>query len=70
MKQAVKNNTVERLMAIMSYLASTDTPKRLTEIARDLGLSKASTFRIMHPLEKGRWVIIEPGTGMYKIGGK
>jgi DNA-binding IclR family transcriptional regulator len=68
MKQDFKNNMVERLMAIVSYLASTDTPKRLTDIARDLRLSKASTLRILHSLEKGQWVITDPNTGMYKIG--
>jgi DNA-binding IclR family transcriptional regulator len=33
-------------------------------------LSKASTFRILHSLEKGQWVICDPDTGMYKIGYK
>jgi len=68
MKQDFKNNTVERLMAIMAYLAAAAAPKRLTDIARDLGLSKASTLRILCSLEKGQWVITEPNTGMYKIG--
>jgi DNA-binding IclR family transcriptional regulator len=33
-----------------------------------LGLSKASTYRVLHSLRKCQWVVCEPDTGMYRIG--
>jgi DNA-binding IclR family transcriptional regulator len=68
MKQTFKLNTVDRLIAIMSYLASANNPKKLTEIAKQLGFSKASTYRILCSLEKGQWVIRNTETGKYSVG--
>ena len=70
MKQDSKNNIIDRLMTIVSHLARSSTPERMTEIARELKLSKTTTFRILHRLEKGQWVTCDPDTGMYKIGTK
>jgi DNA-binding IclR family transcriptional regulator len=65
-----KNDMISRVISVVSYLASANTPKRLTDISRDLELSKASVFRILRGLENGHWVVSEPETGMYKIGYK
>ena len=66
--QEMKNSIVERLMSIMDYLTTATTPKRLTDIAKELNLSKTTTFRILHALEKGQWVSCNTDTGMYQIG--
>lgn len=70
MKQSFKFNTIDRVIAVMHYLASTDSPKKLSEIGRQLKLSKASTFRILHSLEKGEWVYCDPDTDTYRVGYK
>jgi DNA-binding IclR family transcriptional regulator len=70
MKQRFKLDTIDRVTTIVSYLASANAPKRLTDIAKQLGLSKASTYRILRSLERWQWVVCEPDTGMYRIGYK
>jgi IclR family transcriptional regulator, KDG regulon repressor len=70
MKQCFKLDTIDRVTTIVSYLASSNSSKRLTEIAKQLGLSKTSTYRILHSLEKSQWVACESDTKMYRIGYK
>jgi DNA-binding IclR family transcriptional regulator len=60
-------NTAERVVSILNYLASTNTPVGVTEIGKHLGLAKATVHRILTSLEKARWISQNPETQRYSL---
>lgn len=58
---------VSRAMAILNYLSTKDQPVGISEIAKDMGLPKATVFRIMNSLEEWDAVECKEGSG-YHLG--
>lgn len=58
---------VSRAMAILNYLSGKDKAVGISEIAKDMGLPKATVFRILNSLEE--WDAVECGDGSgYRLG--
>ena len=62
--------TVDRVVAILNHLAESQVECGITEISRQLGLSKATIYRILSSLERAQWVVQKPGTRGYTLGSK
>lgn len=58
---------VSRAMAILNYLSEKDRPVGISEIAKDMGLPKATVFRILNSLEQWDAVECEEDRG-YHLG--
>jgi DNA-binding IclR family transcriptional regulator len=61
--------TVDRVVAILNYLAESKLDCGITDISTHLGLSKATVYRILSSLERGGWVF-KSETGRYTLSGK
>ena len=60
-------NTVGRIIAVMNYMISANHSVGVTDVARQLGLGKATVYRILTELESNNWVIQNTETKDYKI---
>lgn len=58
---------VSRAMAILNYLSAKEKPVGISEIAKDMGLPKATVFRILNSLEEWDAVECKEGSG-YHLG--
>ena len=58
---------VSRAMAILNYLSTKGRPVGISEIAKDMGLPKATVFRILNSLEEWDAVECEEDRG-YHLG--
>lgn len=58
---------VSRAMAILNYLSEKEKPVGISEIAKDMGLPKATVFRILNSLEEWDAVECKEGAG-YHLG--
>jgi IclR family acetate operon transcriptional repressor len=58
----------ERVVVIISYLASDQRAHGLTEICDHLKISKTTAHRILSTLQRVKWVSRDPGSRKYKIG--
>lgn len=59
---------MERVIAIISYLAATNEPCGVTEMSRELRLGKSSVYRVLSSLENVQWVAQKPETQKYTLG--
>ena len=59
---------LERALAILRLFTSNDDPRSLTEIARAVGLSPATTHRIVATLVRERLLANDAATERYQIG--
>lgn len=59
----------ERIISILSYMAKDKTPHRVTEVSKELGITKSSVCRILMSLERFQWVAQLP-TDEYVLGDK
>lgn len=60
---------IERITLILSYLAHSRAECRMIDISKEVGLSKATVYRILSSLEHERWVVRKPN-GKYSLGNK
>lgn len=58
----------ERVVAVLNYLAQSQVDCGVTEVGKQLGLSKATVYRILSALERERWVAYNPQTRKYSLG--
>lgn len=63
-------DTVERVTAIISYLAAAGGRCGVTEISKKLRLSKSSVYRVLSSLESIQWVSQDAETRKYTSGTK
>jgi len=62
-------NTSERVIDIIELLASAAGPCGVSEISRQLGIGKNSTFRILSALEERGWIQQDVETKKYSLTG-
>lgn len=60
--------SVDRAMAILEILGASDHGLKLTEIARNAGLSPSTTHRLLTTLEKRRYVQFDGLDGRWHVG--
>lgn len=63
-------NTVQRVITIISYLAAANGHRGVTEMSKELGLSKSGVYRILSSLESAQWVVQNSGTQRYTLGSR
>jgi len=61
-------NSADRVIAILSYLASNSGPRGVTEISKKQGLSKSSAYRALISLKRAQWVTQDSETKKYSLG--
>lgn len=61
---------VERAMALLGVFSIQRPEISLAEISREAKLSKATTFRLLHTLEKGHFVTFDASRSKYRLGPK
>lgn len=61
-------NATERVVAIVSYIASSESPSGVTEVSKKLGLSKSSAYRALSSLKNAKWVTQDSDTKKYSLG--
>jgi IclR family acetate operon transcriptional repressor len=59
---------IERSIAILRLFSTTDSPMTLTEIARTVGLTTATTYRILSTLVRERLLSNDAAAERYQIG--
>lgn len=59
---------VDRAVSILNKLAEASKPRGITEISRELNLSKSAVYRILCTLKKAQWVSQDSDTEKYNIG--
>jgi IclR family transcriptional regulator, acetate operon repressor len=59
---------IERAISILRLFSTTDTPMSLTEVARAVGLTTATTHRILATLVRERLLANDPAAERYQIG--
>lgn len=64
------NQSVQRAIKILEYLAAADGPKDLTVISRNVQLNKSTVYRFLTTLEADRYVHQDAVTGRYSLGSK
>lgn len=60
--------TIERIIAIITYLAVDPKFHGVTEISSELRITKSTAHRILSSLESLRWVAQDPRTERYRLG--
>lgn len=60
---------VERVVVILNHLAVAQATCSVTEVSRELGLSKSTVYRILSSLQDKAWVTQDPETQRYTLGG-
>jgi DNA-binding IclR family transcriptional regulator len=63
-------NTAERVIAILSYLATVNRKSSLAEISKGLGLNKSSVYRILSALKHVDWISQDSETQKYTLGNR
>lgn len=58
----------QRVLSILDYLASIGKPCQVTEISRQLKISKSTTSRNLSSLKSGQWVAQDTESRRYTIG--
>jgi IclR family transcriptional regulator, KDG regulon repressor len=61
---------VDATLQILDLLLASDAPKGITDLSRELGLSKATAFRIVHTLADAEVLECDPAQGKYRLGRK
>ena len=61
------NQSAERLLLIIEYLAQARTPKRLLDISRDLKINKSTLLRFLLTLQNHGYVIQDEYTARYSL---
>lgn len=61
-------DTTERVIAIIGCPALGKGPCGVTEISKELGLSKSSAYRVLSSLKRAQWVAQDPKTKKYNLG--
>lgn len=56
------------VVTIVTYLAADRESHGVTEISRELGLNKSSTYRILSSLKNAQWVVQNSTTKKYRLG--
>jgi DNA-binding IclR family transcriptional regulator len=67
---AARAPAVHGALQILDLFLAHDEPLGITDLSRQLGLSKATTFRIVHTLADGEFLECEPTLGKYRLGRK
>jgi DNA-binding IclR family transcriptional regulator len=61
-------NVSERVISVIEFMAKDNQLHGTSEVARELGLSKATTFRILHDLARLKWMDKDDKTRKYRLG--
>src|SRR5262249_13198298 len=61
---------VSGAIQILDRFLMSDQPRGITELSRELGLSKATAFRIVHTLADAEVLECDPTHGKYRLGRK
>lgn len=64
------NQSVQRAIKILEYLAAADGPKDLAVISRNVQLNKSTVYRFLTTLEADRYIHQDSITGRYSLGAK
>lgn len=59
---------IDRILAIIGQLDSVGVPCGVTEISKELRLSKSTVYRVLSSLQKAQWVSQNPETQKYSLG--
>lgn len=69
-RQRTTLKAVERALSLLDTLTAAGSPRGVTELARDLQLSKSNVHRTLAALEVAHWVTQDQDTGKYRIGNR
>lgn len=61
---------VDRTFDLLEALAEADSPLGATELARRVGTTKSAAYRILATLEQRGYVLKDPATTEYRLGGR
>lgn len=61
------DNTTIKALRVLEALAASDEPRGVAELARQVGLTKSNTFRILTTLASQSYVRSHPETGRYSL---
>jgi IclR family KDG regulon transcriptional repressor len=59
-------NTIKRTSKVLKLLA--DSPRRFTDVAKELELTKSTAHRLLMALEEGEFIKKNPLSGLYHLG--
>lgn len=59
--------TVVKALRVLEALAHSDGPRGVTDLARQLGLSKSNVYRLLETLRESRYVSRWDGNGQYQL---
>src|SRR3981081_860094 len=57
--------TVQKALNLLEALVRSDRPRRLTELSRELGLTKPNVYRLLSTLSTLGYVKKDPNTSLY-----
>lgn len=60
---------VERTIDLLEVLSEAGTPLGVSELARSIGATKSAVFRLLVNLERRGYVVRDPISGKYQLGG-
>ncbi len=69
-QQRQTTQSVERSLDILEAVADSDGPIGVSALARDIGLSKATVYRLCQTLVERSFLEQDPRTGEYRLGGR
>lgn len=69
-EQGYRIAVVDRTLDVLEALADARGPAGVSEIARSIGATKSAVFRILVNLERRGYVLRDPASGKYQLGGR